>query len=177
MEAQTITNLLTAGLGVATVWLAIETRRMAVAAKSSIDLESHPYLSLRGLFIKPGTIRDLTTSEAGALRIGLRLFNPGKTLVTYNVDSISVSLNGMSSDTPRFETTGGVIHPSEETIFFYPVIRSAVPIQAPSEGEIAFSITYWSVITEKKKLKGKIKYLITSATDHEWVYLEGPNYT
>lgn len=176
MNAQEITNLLTAALAVATVWLGAETRKMAVAAKASIELEARPYLSFRGFYVKIGTLQELSSQNTGALRIGLRLFNPGKVLVTYKVESMLVSINSTTTANPTFDTTGSVIHPAEETLFFYPVIGSLSPLKAPATLEILYRIAYWTVPADKKVLTAKVRLLLTSETDHEWIYLEGPHY-
>jgi hypothetical protein len=176
MEAQDITNLLTVGLAVATVWLAAETRKMAVAARASIDLESRPYLAFRGFYVNIGALHDVSTQNAGAFRIGLRLANPGKVLVTYEVESMSVSLAGNPAPDPHFDTSSGVIHPGEETTFFYPVIATTTPVTAPSEAVVEYAIRYWAVPTERKSMRARVRLLLTSATTHEWIYLEGPHY-
>ncbi len=176
MEAQDITNLLTAGLAVATVWLGAETRKMAVAAKASIGLESRPYLAFRGIYVKIGTLQDFSAKNAGAFHVGLRLANPGKVLITYEVESMSVTLMGNPSAKPHFDTTSGVIHPAEEITFFYPVIATTAPITAPSEIVVDYAVSYWAVATERKSTRAKVRLLLTSATDHEWTYLDGPHY-
>jgi hypothetical protein len=177
MNAQDITNWLTAALAVATVWLGVETRRMAITAKASIELETRPYLSFRGFHIKIGTLQDISTQNRGGLRIGLRLFNPGKVLVTYKVESMIVSVNGAEAADPKFETMSGVIHPTEEILFFYPVIGTPSPLKAPATAEVKFRIAYWSIPAEKKTLTANVQVLLTSETDHEWTYIEGPDYT
>ena len=176
MDGQSIANWLTAGLGIATVWLAIATQRMATAAKASVDLAAHPYLSIRGLHVSLGSLRDLSATHAGATRLGIRLFNPGKVRITYQIENISASIGGHSVATPKFESTGGVIHPDEETTYFYPLIPSPSPIQAPTDGEMAVTVSYWSVPTEKKSVKAKLRVLVTSQSTHEWLFLEGPEY-
>lgn len=177
MEPQDITNWLTAGLAVATVWLGAETRKMAVAAKASIDLESRPYLAFRGFDVNIGALHDVSAKNAGAFRVGLRLANPGKVLITYEVESMLVSLPGIPSAIPHFDTFSGVIHPADETTFFYPVIATTTPITAPSEAVVDFVVCYWAVATERKSMRAKVKLLLTSATAHEWTYLDGPRYT
>ena len=176
MDAQTLLNLLTAALAVATVWLAISTQRMAAAAKASVDLAAHPYLSIRGTYVSLGALRDLSAVHSGATRLGIRLFNPGKVRVTYQIDQIIASIGGHTVDTPKFETTSGVVHPDEETTYFFPVIPSPKPIQSPAEGEIAVTISFWSIPTEKQSLKAKLRVFVTSPTNHEWLFLEGPVY-
>jgi hypothetical protein len=119
MGAQTITNWLTLILAISTVWLAVETRRMSVAAMRSIELETRPYLSFRGLYLSFAKITELTSpTDMPALRLGLRLFNPGKVLVDYQMEEFKVSFANSNPTNPTFETTGGAIHPSTETIFF-----------------------------------------------------------
>lgn len=176
MTAQEIANLLTAGLGVATVWLAIETRRMATAAKAAIDLAAQPYLSLRGTYLNLGKLRDLSAANQGATRIGVHLYNPGKVLVRYDVVEMAASMAGNTESNPVFDNTKGVLHPDEQITYFYPLIKTPQQIQAPTEGEVSIRVQYWAVETAKKLVSGKYRILVTSQNTHEWVLIEGPNY-
>jgi hypothetical protein len=178
MNAQEITNFLTAAVAIATVWLGFETRKMAAIAKESIALESCAYLSFRGFYIKIGDIINSDTSLTGALRLGLRLCNPGKVLVRYHVELFNISQFNSKLESPTFDTSDGVIHPSEETLFFYPVIvASQNNITPPTAFEVDYQISYWTIPSDKKTLRAKINLNLIGGVDHEWVYIDGPNYS
>jgi len=179
MDAQTVTNVLTAAMSVATVWLAVETRRMATAAKSSIDLESQPYLALRGIDLKLAQLANPVTGEpASGLRTALRLGNPGKVTVSYHVNSITCTHSFPTGDMSLFATKGGVIFPGEETLFVLPfaAIQPNSPI-APS-GEIQLSLSFWAGSSERQRVSAKIRFEVTRAEpfDWQWAFLTGPSY-
>ena len=179
MDTQTVANWLTFGFGIATVWMAVETRRMSVAAMRSIELETRPYLAFRGLYLSFAKLANLASStETPALRLGLRLFNPGKVLVSYQVQSLAVSFAGNVPTTPTFETTGGVIHPNEETLFFYPWLPFAGQPNTLGAGEVAFTISFRSTENQQSRVKGKLTFTVKSpdGSDFEWVFIEGPVY-
>jgi hypothetical protein len=177
MDAQTIANWLTFGFGIATVWMAVETRRMSMAAMRSIELETRPYLAFRGLNLSFAKLSDLASStETPALHLGLRLFNPGKVLVSYQVEFFTVSFTGDTLASPKFETTGGVIHPSEETLFFYPWLPFRGQPNALGAGEVAFTISFRSTENQQSRVKAKLSFTIKTGNDHEWLFIEGPVY-
>jgi hypothetical protein len=143
MEAQTITNILTFAMSAATVWLAIETRRMAIASKASIDLEAQAYLAFRGVDLKLASLSNLTGSEPSlGLRTALRLANPGKVLVKYHINSINCTHSLPKSDMSQFTTTGGVIFPGEETLFVLPFAPINQTTNIAPSGEISFSLSF-----------------------------------
>lgn len=176
MTVQEIANLLTAGLGAATVWLAIETRRMATASKAAIDLAVQPYLSLRGTTLSLGKLQDLSALNQGATRIGVRLYNPGKVLIKYDVVEMTASIAGLTESNPIFYNTKGVLHPDEEIAHLYPLIKSSKQILAPTEGEVWIRVQFWSVEARKKSVTAKYQLNVTSQNNHEWLLLEGPTY-
>lgn len=176
MTAQEIANLLTAGLGVTTVWLAIETRRMASASRAAIDLAAQPYLSLRGTSLSLGKLQDLSAVNQGATRIGVRLCNPGKILIKYEVIEMTASIAGATEQNPVFYNTKGVLHPEEEIAHLFPIIKTPQQIKAPTEGEVSIKVQYWAVETRKKAVSAKYRIVVTSQSNHEWLLLEGPTY-
>jgi len=176
MDAQTLTNVLTAGMAAATVWLAIETRKMAVATKATLDLSTRPYLAFHGIALTIGTLQNPGTHSTGAVRMGVRLRNPGKVLIYYHVPNISASFQGHGALALTFDSRGGVLHPEEEVTYFYPLIATPQPPTAPALGSIEFQISFWSAPTERKTLRAKLNVQLTSATSHEWNFIEGPSY-
>jgi hypothetical protein len=176
MEPQDITNLFTAGLGLATVWLAFETHRMATASKAAVVAAAQPFLSLRGTYVNLAKLQDLSAKNQGATRLGVRLCNPGRVLVKYKVVEMTASMSGHTVPAPAFETTGGVLHPDEEVTYFFPLIITSQPIQPPATGEIGLRIQFWTVESARKSLTAKLRISVTSQTTHEWMFLEGPTY-
>lgn len=176
MDAQSWAGLLTGAMALATVWLAVETRRMAAAAKASVDLAARPYLAFHGIFLNIGNLQNPGTHYTGAVRMGVRLKNPGKVLVYYHVPHITASFAGYGPLDSKFDSHGGVLHPEEEVVYFYPLIATPAPPKAPAEGEIEFQISFWSAPKERKTLRGKLKVVLTSASSHEWNFIEGPSY-
>lgn len=179
MDAQTVTNLLTAGLGIGTVWLAVETRRMAVAASKALELESQAFLSFRGLQIARANIQSLAAGpDAPGLRIALRLSNPGKVRVTYEVSEFAVTFSSSSAPEATFNTRGGVVHPTEENLFYYPWVASPGHLHLLNAGTVQFSVSYWSRPDVKQTLSARVSFTITRTDplDWEWIYDNGPTY-
>jgi len=179
MDSQDVTNLLTLGLGAATVWLGFETRRVAIATKESVELQSLPYLALSGLEATVGTRINLVTGlEDRAVRLGLRLSNPGQVLINYEVESIEVVFADAVAQNPQFETRGGVIHPKAETIFYYPWIFAAVPLRPGLNGEVRFRINFWSSLLRVNHVASRLRYTLqgNDLSRIEWLYLDGPSY-
>lgn len=179
MDAQTLTNLLTAAMSAATVWLAVETRRMALASKASIDLETKPYLALRGVDLKLAQLANPVAGEPmPGLRTALRLGNPGKVLVSYHVNSITCSHSFPGGDMSQFATKGGVIFPGEETLFVLPFAPLPANSNIAPKGEIQFNLSFWAGSSERQRVAAKIRFEVTRADplDWQWVFLEGPSY-
>lgn len=179
MDTQTLMNILTAGLAVATVWLAIETRRMASAAKAQVDLQSQPFLSFRGVDIISVNAANLSNGHSQpAFGLRLRLGNPGQVLVSYNVEDIHSSLTDQALTPSSFKTTGGVIHPSEETLFILPFAINAASTLLPLI-DIEFTISYWAVPTKYYWIKAKVQVQVISLNplNWQWVFISGPTYT
>ncbi len=171
-------NYLTAGLAIATGWLAIETRRMAGAAKAQVDLQSQPFLSFRGVDVVAANTANISNAQTlPALGFHLRLGNPGQVLVTYKVEELNSSLGNHSLNSGAFVTFGGVIHPHEETLFILPFTQQTSSNVLP-KAEIDFKIDYWAVAGKKQRLSAKIEIQIISINplNLQWVYLDGPTY-
>lgn len=179
MTPQDITNILTFILGIATVWLAIETRRMSKSAEAQIALQSQPFLAFRGFdvaFIERTNLAD--GKSIVSLRFGLKLANPGQVLVSYNVERLTSSIEAISLNKDLYSTTGGVIHPNEESLFVL------IPIQINSSSlspatNFDFEISFWSIPQQKKTLKARVRFELLTANPLSWqhVFLEGPSYS
>jgi len=180
MDPQLLMNLLTGGLAIATVWLAIETRRMASASKSQIELQGQPHLAFHGFNIATAQVANIAeASTTQALRLGLELNNPGHVLVNYEVTSLSSSLGSVSLNSSDFATKGGVVHPGTQTLFLLPfaLIPPGPSGPAPSS-EVEFAISYWATTESKQSLKAKVRLQLLSLQplNFQWVFLDGPTY-
>lgn len=170
--------ILTFLLAAATVWLAVATWRMASVSKASFDLESRPYFAFKGLLFKFHLEKPTEESKPptkGAVRIGLRFRNPGRVLIHYQVKSIRITFSGATVDNPKFETMGGPIYPSDETMFWYGAIPNIDISAMPKRGNVEYEVEYYAI--ERKKAfqsSRKIQYTINSIDpyDMDWLYLE-----
>ena len=174
MDTQDLTNILTALMGTATLWMAYETRKMARASRDAFALEARPYIALDKLEITVG--KEFETP--GAFQIGLKLYNPGKVLITYAVREMKVRLNEMFISSSNFSSQGGVIHPNQLTTFYYPSVNAAIPANSVSKGEVSFKIEFWSIDSERHSFKATIEYYISSDTPRQirWLYVGLPAY-
>lgn len=180
MTAQEISNVATILVAVATAGLAWVTYLVAKASRDALLLQVQPQLAFRGISLNVGRLRDIGAQEwPSAIRVGLRLWNPGKVKVQYHVENISASFNGNGLVLEGFLSKGGAIFPDQELTFFCPV--SPLPGQpyAGSEGIVDATIRYWSVEKQPHTLALKYKFIITSLQPNlnwEWVQMEDPKY-
>lgn len=179
MDAQDIANLLTLCLGGATVWLGFETRRMARATNESVELQSRPYLSIHAVDYTLGVVNVLATGrQEPAIRLGLVLENPGQVLITYEVETIAATFEGIDLENMRFETRGGPIHPKARTTFRCPWL--VVPNQPrPGQGgTISCHVNFWSSLTRVNHVTARLQYTLqgNNASRIEWLWLDGPSY-
>jgi hypothetical protein len=180
MDAQTGILVLTLALAFATVWLAFETRQMAKSTRDLVELQGRPYLAFAGLrLVFSPALNLLAEAQGTSARLALQLSNPGQTLVTYEVDDIEATFEGVKLQNPTFENRGGVIHPKDGTLFFYPSITTPSPFRPGVKGEVRFKIRFWSSPLREHRLDARLRYVVTSIEPGlvEWIYLEGPKYT
>jgi hypothetical protein len=180
MSPQDVSNVLTALMGLATVWMAHETRKMARAAQESRELEMRPYLSFDSLEIRIGkpAARDASGS-AGTVQVGIRLHNPGKVLITYAVRDLRVNADAANSEAPHYENTGSVLHPGQFSTFYCPGIPCKMAPQVGLSGDVSFDIDFWALPSQRHSFKGKLKYSIASMDPPyvPWLWVGWPIYT
>lgn len=180
MGSVSTTDWLTLVLAVATVWLAVATQKMAKATRQSIQLQSVPYLAIGGLSLDLITFNQIGVPvPVQTTRLSLLLSNPGQVLVSYQVEKMDVTFNGIGNPSPHFLNNGGVIHPKAVTTFFHPPIGTSAPIQAGQEGVVELRISYWATEDEKHFVDARIGYALKSLTPSgvDWIYLSGPTYS
>ena len=172
-----LVGVATIALAGGTFWLARETRQMAAATKTMVELEAQPHLGLRE--IQVAFENSPAIAPAVMAQIGLRLWNPGKVLVQYRIDSISASINGhVPPHGGKYANRGGVIHPGGETTFYYPPIVIPAPVPSLGVGRVQYELTYWAVKGDERKTKAGIEITVGFPPHPScvWVFTSGPEY-
>lgn len=178
-SALTVTNVLTLCLGIATVWLAFETRRMASATREAVELQSRPYMAFAGLDYTIGKARNLAAGrDDDAVRIGLRLSNPGQVLIQYEVEELIVTFEGRTVENPQFDGRRGFIHPKTEAVFRFPWIFLQSPPRPGQGGEVKFKVNYWASLYRIGNATADMRYSLQGEklSRIEWHFVEGPAY-
>lgn len=133
-----------------TAWMAVETRRMAVAASAALELERAPILGFRDLRVEIGA-RQANEGETGSppqmeavsVRVGVELYNAGRVPVRYRMRSIRLTFGGRTTDAATFLSRGGRILPAASIVFWHPSMTLDPPISAfPSTGRVQFEFEY-----------------------------------
>jgi len=161
-----------------TVWLAIATWRMASVSKKSFDLESRPYFAFKDFHFRfyleqPEDANQKPTK--GSVKIGLIFRNPGKVLIKYKVESIYITFSGVTLDDPTFKSSGGVIYPNDQTVFWYALIPNIDISSLPKTGMVEYEVTYSASNKSRLyKTMRKIQYTLNSVDPYniDWLYLE-----
>ena len=159
------TSFITLLLGIATVWMAIETRRMANAAKDAVVLDTQPCLSVRGFNIAYGDIQfpaDTLGKMTPSFAVILVLTNPGKVRVQYKIVNTSLSMDGCGPYNPDYKNTLGVIFPGEQVQIFLAPLKLVDQFTLKSKGSLSVELGYWSSEQDKKKLTLKSTIQISS---------------
>jgi hypothetical protein len=172
------TSLLTFLLGVATVWMAIETRRMANTAKDAVVLESRPYFSFQGMKIAPGQLQ-LPNNQVGVtspvLGAVLSFKNPGKVMVKYKILNTHFFMDSCGPYEANYRNTGGVIFPGDEIQFYMTALPILGPIDLTTKGILELDFEYWSIEHDKNKLNLKLTIDVNSINPFNclWFHKEG----
>jgi hypothetical protein len=169
--------LSTLALAIVTFWLALETRRIALATAEATALQHEPQLALVGLEHTYAFGRDdKETAEILTLRVALR--NPGSVRVNYHVNSITESLTFPVCDMTKFATVGGVVFPGTETRFILPSAK----IRHPQEGDMAHQVRLTidiSFFTTANAKRHRLRATLFGQVLNDWVdwhFADGPSY-
>jgi len=164
-------NLITVVLAVVTAWMAGETRRMAGVSMRMAQLELQPHLAIDSMKYgwEPGP--DGTYN----LQLGVVLSNPGKVVVSYRVENMSVVVAERAQTLRPFASNGGVIHPGARQPFMYPEIQGFSVDDFPAEGTMGISIVFKVADAEDRALKRcstkmKLRILAPPSPGVGWVY-------
>ena len=151
---------------------------MASATRASTLVQLEPQIALAGIELVPGRLQDFQDPNATAVQIGLRLSNPGHVRIDYRILSFTAVLDDTSYNGENLDTRGGTVHPKMENTFKSAVVRLNRSIRAPTSGEIAFKIEYWSIETERHSFKGKLALMFVSSEPlvANYHFAEGPEY-
>lgn len=181
LTAQDVTNMLTALLGVATVWLAVATQVMAKAAKQSIELETIPYLTFQQPRITVVHVKESSPDQGGErsiVRLGIEFRNPGKVRISYRVKSLRMTLNTRTVEYPEFKNNGGFCYPGDIAVFWYGAIEFPGGLPVPAHGTAYFEVDYWSTNQVKpNRLVQGIEYNFMSQDPPyvEWINIREQN--
>lgn len=169
---------LTAGLAVATTWLAWTTREMAKATKQLAELEARPYLSLAAVELESGVVTG-PQYQNPFVNARLRLANPGKVLIQYRIATIDIEIHGqrLPASTPLLNR-GGSIHPGMNTLFMLPSIQLPHDTPSPVQGKIELSVRFFAISQEERSMNATIQLEIhlKPKLDYRWYYTSGPVY-
>lgn len=181
LTAQDVTNILTALLGVATVWLAVATQIMAKSAKQSIELETIPYFTFQQTRMTVAHVKGSAPDpnyERSIVRLGIEFRNPSKVRISYRVKSLRMTLNTRTVEHPEFKNDGGFCYPGDTTAFWYGAIEFPGGLQVPAHGTADFEVEYWSTNQKKpNRLVQRIEYNLMSEDPPyvEWLNVSEKN--
>lgn len=168
-------NVLTGALAIATVWLAIATHRAALATKAMVQLEAEPFLDFKNLQFRLQSPADVNSTQPSSAKVGLGFSNPGKVRVRYTVKSILVTMRGHTAENPKFVTTGSILLPGAEAVYWYPAFAVTGALVAPLAGTAEFHVTYESIDGKVvHNIKRRLEYIIHSFSPSQcdWTFLQ-----
>jgi len=154
-----------------TAWMAIETRRMAMAANKALELERMPILGLKDIQVEISTKteKDGDSDEGEHLltgvRVGLELFNAGRVPVRYTVNSLTVSFANRVPELENYLSRRRKVLPGGSTVFWHSGIPLDPPIDKfPNKGRITIDSEYSDDSgDDPKPLKETIEFTLSGA--------------
>lgn len=173
-----ITSVVTLLLGIATVWMAFETRRMANAARDSVTLSTQPCLSVRSIEFWPGRLQfptDPVGQTTPCFSAKLRLVNPGKVVVRYKITDTFLSMDSCGPYNPDYANTEGVIFPGEQIEIYFSSLKIIDEFSLKSKGSLRAKFKYWSTEQDKRELACDVSLHVTTLTPFAciWFHQEG----
>jgi len=142
VRPELILAIATVILALVTAWMAVETRRMARAAKKTVELEQMPILGFRDLKLEAGKQAGQQPTLA-SLRVGMEVFNAGRVPVKYKVKSFSVMFANQGTSSGQFLSRGSRVLPGSSTIFWHPALSLNPPVSTfPAVGQVRFEYEY-----------------------------------
>lgn len=168
----------TLALAAGTFWLAVETRKMSAATQRMVELDAQPQLALAEF--EAAVDNRVEQPEVHLVQLRLRLSNPGKVLVRFRVDSVSVSINGvLPPPAARYINRTGVVHPGTETMFHLTGVLVPKESANPAVANVSYDIAYWAISGKEQRLKASTEHSLglPPMSGHAWLYLSGPEYS
>ncbi len=155
-----------------TAWMAFETRRMARAANTALELERMPILGLRDIRVEVASKKveksDLEEDEYALswVRVGLELFNAGRVPVRYTVKNLAVSFANRVPESENYLSRRGQVLPGGSTVFWHSGITLDPPInEFPNKGRITIKCEYCDDSgRDPKPLEETIEFRLSGAT-------------
>lgn len=181
-DANTIANLLTAIVCAVTAWMAWETRKLARSTREMAELESLPDLSLfeLGFEQKMKEATPFRPERPDGLRPLIRLRNPGRVRVIYDVHEVFFSLEGKAYPVKNFDNHEGVVHAGETATFLFPVLNTGFVLAPGMSGQLGIKLLFWRSADRRERLSFKLRFDVARAGSNivtSFVFLEGPTYT
>lgn len=167
-----------------TAWMAVETRRMALAAKSALDLERQPVLGVRDLRVEFAVVSpNPNVAQPGPLpaqgvRVGVELFNAGRVPVRYRMKAMSVTFAGRATDAAQFLSKGGRILPGASTVFWHATVPLDPPVAVfPGSGRVVCAFDYGEDgASASREISETIAYTADGTAPGSrisWLYVDG----
>jgi hypothetical protein len=190
MDLTSVLTLISVGTSIVatgvTAWMAIETRRMASAARRSVELEHAAIVGVRDVRVEvlasgrneTGASPRAPTGISG-IRIGVELFNAGRVPAKYEMKSMSVSLAERTAASAQFLSRGGRILPGSSTVFWHPMMHLDPPVTTfPATGRVRVNFEYaGESVTEPQSIVAIVEYVVGGAAPGSpisWLYVDEP---
>ncbi len=167
-----------------TAWMAFETRRMAKAANTALELERMPILGLKDIRVevsnkpvKKGDAEEEQKYVLTGVRVGLELFNAGRVPIRYKVKNLSATFANRVSEFEKYLSRSGQVLPGGSTVFWHSGIPLKPPVeQFPNKGYISIDCEYSDDSgNNPKPLKEKIEFTLSSAVPSSrinWLHID-----
>ena len=158
-------------------------RKQREALQQQIDgLLETPMIDFGGFTVKPLLHRD--NPSLANIDVALQFDNISPARLRYEVESLSVEIVGKTASNPTFDNRGGIILPTRQGTFLYPMISDVDISNSPLLGSIEYTIKYVT-IPEMRKFRQRRKLALhiyppkDPASGGNWyvryTYLETPD--
>jgi hypothetical protein len=179
IQGDVLVTVATLLLGAVTAWMAFETRRMSRATLEMAKLDAEPFIRIQDVIVGQN---DTSAAPATIAQHQLIILNPGKVLVKYTMQHFRAEINGQSQTfpVPGARDWVGILHPRVDERYYGALITVQPGAPDPTPSRIEFVISYWSVDTDRRTLRGAIEQGIRlgpNRGNNPWNWVDGPHYT
>jgi hypothetical protein len=188
MESSSGVQVISAAVGgvaaIVTAWMALETRRMAIATTRSFELNATPILGLKDVHVRVDSREHADISNGAQLHVhgisvGIELFNAGRVAAKYAVRDIQVTFDSRGVSSGTFRSRGGQVLPGGSAVFWHPLLRLDPPVSVlPAVGNVDFEVEYTDAAgSYKQRLAQRIEYTLNGAAPGSgvsWLLVDPP---